>query len=119
MRKIYLRGKYGIGKYVLVDDEDYEELNKYKWRLRKGYATRDGKMVNYKKGKIISMHREIMKAPLEKDIDHKDRNKLNNCKSNLRFCDMTQNLGNQKIHRDNTSGFKGVYFNKNAKKWQA
>jgi hypothetical protein len=43
------------------------------------------------------------------EVDHRDRDSLNNRKSNLRECTRSQNLGNRKKHRDNMSGYKGVY----------
>lgn len=52
-------------------------------------------------------------------IDHIDRNKLNNQPSNLRECNITQNNRNVGIRADNTSGYKGVTWNKSAGKWHA
>jgi HNH endonuclease/AP2 domain len=55
---------------------------------------------------------------LPKYVDHIDGNKLNNNIENLRETTATQNAQNRKIHKNNTSGVKGVYFNK-YKKWVA
>jgi len=55
----------------------------------------------------------------DKDIDHCNGNPSDNCWSNLRLATVTQNNANSKIRRDNTSGFKGVSFQKKAKKWEA
>jgi hypothetical protein len=52
-------------------------------------------------------------------IDHKDLNRSNNQWSNLRCADQSKNMANQKICPRNTSGFKGVSWNKEKKKWQA
>ncbi len=38
MKQIPLGGKNGEGKFALVDDEDFDELNKYRWRIHDGYA---------------------------------------------------------------------------------
>lgn len=55
----------------------------------------------------------------EGEIDHINRNKSDNRISNLRECTRGQNLANQSIRTDNTSGTIGVYWSKQAKKWQA
>lgn len=67
----------------------------------------------------ISMHRFITNAPFDVEVDHRDRNGLNNRRLNLRFATASQNQHNQKIHQNNTSGFKGVYWYKQNKKWRA
>lgn len=53
------------------------------------------------------------------EVDHVDTNPLNNRRENLRLATPTQNNANQNRRRDNTSGFKGVSYSKNAKKWMA
>lgn len=99
------------GKIALIDDEDFEEINKYRWCYsNNGYAVRN------KNGKIILMHNIIMKDKL---IDHIDGNKLNNQKSNLRKCTNQQNQMNRKKSKNCTSRFKGVYFNKKSNKWMS
>lgn len=52
-----------------------------------------------------------------KYIDHKDLDKTNNRISNLREATQVQNSANQKIRKNNTSGYKGVFFDKRSKKW--
>lgn len=52
-------------------------------------------------------------------IDHINRDKHNNCKSNLRICSFSENTLNSKIRVDNTSGYKGVSFNKRYNKWES
>lgn len=53
----------------------------------------------------------------ENHIDHEDLNGLNNEWTNIRNATRSQNLGNQKIHSNNTSGFKGVCWDKKSGKW--
>jgi hypothetical protein len=53
------------------------------------------------------------------DVDHIDRNRMNNHVRNLRICSRRQNCGNQKIRSTNTSGFKGVSWHKQRQKWYA
>jgi hypothetical protein len=52
-------------------------------------------------------------------VDHIDRNPLNNCIENLRPCTPAQNAQNRKVSMRNTSGVKGLYWNKDKKKWMA
>lgn len=100
------------GYETIVDDEDFEYLNQFKWHSlvtpSNVYAS------NYTKG---LMHRHIMNPSPEVDIDHKDCNGLNNRKSNLRPATRMQNLRNSRI-KTKTSIFKGVCFDKDHKKWR-
>ena len=57
------------------------------------------------------MHRIIIKPPKEYEIDHADRNGLNNQRSNLRICNKSQNKINHRKYKNNTTGFIGVYKN--------
>lgn len=52
-------------------------------------------------------------------VDHADGNPSNNKIENLREASHMQNMWNSKTPNTNTSGFKGVYFNKKTKKWVA
>lgn len=70
------------------------------------------------------VHRLVAFAYLDKIIgknlvDHIDCNPLNNCITNLRFCNHIENMRNVKIPTTNTSSVKGVYYNKNRNKWIA
>ena len=87
-------------KFTLVDDEDYELVNKYNWYFGAGYARSMEK---------ILMHRLIMKAKKGQMIDHIDGNGLNNQRSNLRFCTHSQNMANKKGFKNTSSKYKGVY----------
>ena len=108
------------GKVALVDDEDFEYLNQWKWfpnNLKHGfYAVRMNPTLDNKKN-TISMHRFIMNVPLNMTVDHINRNTLDNRKINLRICTMAENLRNKNIYKNNTSKYKGVYYHKIVKKW--
>lgn len=58
------------------------------------------------------------KGYMPKFVDHKDHNKLNNNIGNLRKCTKSENAYNRTIQKNNTSGVKGVSWNKAAKKWR-
>lgn len=100
-------------KYALVDDEDYEYINQWKWYYHKGYAVRN------QNKKQISMHRVITNCFGDIDIDHINRNRADNRKSNLRICNDSLNQANTSKKTTNTSGYKGVSWNKQANKWTA
>jgi len=57
------------------------------------------------------MHREIIGAPHGQPVDHLDGNGLNNCRSNLRLANQSQNLANRCI-TPHSSRYKGVFFNR-------
>jgi hypothetical protein len=78
------------GKFALVDDEDFEWLNQYKWRLRNGYAGRDSSILLGPRRNIL-MHREVAGTPEGLFTDHANGNKLDNRRCNLRICNKSQN----------------------------
>ena len=100
--------KLSKGVLVTIDDEDYEKLNKYNWYFgARDRVMRSGGIINGKRIKIY-IHREIMNCLPKYVVDHIDGNPLNNQKSNLRICESAENSRNQKIRKDNKSGYKGV-----------
>lgn len=108
------------GKHALVDDEDFDELNKFNWCAHKAgekfYVVRNSSRKDDPRH-TIKMHSVIMQTPTGLVTDHKDGNGLNNQKSNLRNCTLSENQMNRGKGKNNTSGFKGV--SKHRKKFQA
>lgn len=107
---------------IVVDDEDYEELNKYVWYAHRGgnayYAARNNKGID-NRHRYLSMHRVIMGAKRGEQVDHINGNGLDNRRDNLRICTNRQNVQNSKRRKDNKSGYKGVTWNKCDCKWLA
>lgn len=98
---------------ILVDNDDFELVSNYCWYVStKGYA------YSRKNKKHISMHRLLMN-PVKLQVDHINRNKLDNRKCNLRLVTNQQNQYNTKVPMNNKSGVKGVYYNKECNKWCA
>jgi hypothetical protein len=111
------------GQFAKVDDEDYERVNKFRWcanwmngksfyaihSYRRDNGTHTG----------MSMHRLVMGAKNGQNVDHIHHDTLDNRKSELRICTQSQNLMNKGKSRNNTSGFKGVSWRKDCKKWIA
>ena len=104
-----------VGEAV-IDAADYDLVKKYKWNLdSSGYART---VINTSCGKKSKrMHHCIL--PNTSGIDHKNRNRLDNRKINLRECTYAQNVMNKSLHVNNTSGVPGVSWNKKSKKWLA
>ncbi|WP_432734726.1 HNH endonuclease [Ralstonia solanacearum] len=108
------------GRHVaLVDDDMYEELASYKWRVsHNGYAFRHPR-VDGTKQQMIYMHKVIMGDRPGYDIDHADGNKLNNVRDNLRFASRSQNNMNARPREGCSSQFKGVAWLRGCKRWWA
>jgi hypothetical protein len=105
------------GYVAIVDDEDYDMVMAAgPWCYDgQGYATKR------KPGTTLRMHRFIMGLiPGDgKYVDHRNGNKLDNRRCNLRLCTNSQNMANQGMRSDNTSGYKGVSFDPRYKKYIA
>lgn len=109
---------------ALVDDIHYEYLNQYTWHFttcrRGGYASRCLSGVTRK----IFMHQEILilenvDIPRGMEIDHKDRDKLNNQMSNLRVVTRSINALNRGARVDSQSGIQGVNWDHKSNKWRS
>lgn len=98
---------------AMVSDRDYAKISKLKWRLH-----RDGH-VNYavygERG--VGMHKLIL--PSCREIDHRDRDGLNNTRRNLRPCTRSYNNANAKKRSGTTSRYKGVFWHKGDRRWRA
>jgi len=93
------------GKCALVDDEDFEYLNQFKWHVNKSgeryYAARTLKK--------IKMHRIVMNTPIDMETDHINHNTLDNQKHNLRNVTKFENQRNRKCsNKNSTSKYLGV-----------
>jgi hypothetical protein len=103
------------GKFALVDAEDYEELNRYKWNAMpvggNWYARR-----SVGRGGVVLMHRQIMNAPDDMLVDHINGNGLDDRRVNLRLCTAQQNCSNSRP-RGGASPYLGV--SRQGDKWKA
>ena len=94
------------GKFAIVDAEDYESLDRYKWHANKGSRTYYAR--SRKNGKMIRMHRVITNAPKGLVVDHINHNGADNRKKNLRICTYAENSHNRRCGRRGSSKYKGV-----------
>lgn len=105
------------GSIAKVDTEDYERIASYHWHKDgAGYARTN----LWNKNMKPRMHRLVLEGVSTKlHIDHINGDRLDNRKSNLRICTCSQNVMNRGPQANNSSGFKGVIFDKSRNKWRA
>lgn len=107
--------------FALVDDEDFEWLNKHKWtafRQKKALYAKRNITISGKR-RYLAMHTAIMGKVEGKDVDHKNRITLDNQRHNLRHCTNIENQRNKGLPENNTSGYKGVSWNRRHRKWRS
>jgi hypothetical protein len=111
------------GKRAMVDDEDFEFLIQWKWGINScGYAVRHQHISGSGKNRkriIFLMHRVLNNTPDKYHTDHMNGNKLDNRKKNLRTLTVSENIFYSKHRKNNTSGHKGVYWDRTRKLWHA
>lgn len=128
---LYRRLRYGYpfrrikltrGKYAIVDPDDFERLNRYKWQCTNlGYARRTASRMCDKRRKrvAIQMHNVVCTTPQGMTVDHINRNRLDNRKANLRAVTLEQNNWNRKyVKKRAKTRYTGIYWNSQMKKWQ-
>ena len=110
------------GEHIaLVDAEDFDLVSTHKWHLGGGYARRSV----YEDGQIraVLMHRMIMGCTRGDgiEIDHINRDKLDNRRCNLRMCSHAQNTQNVGAYKGSTSIYRAVYLERrrNTTRWRA
>jgi hypothetical protein len=107
-----------VGGSTLLDFKDYEHFKRWKWfKHRTGYIQR-AKKINGR-WKTIRLHVEILKPQKGMQTDHINRDRSDNRRCNLREVTASQNAHNRKVRLDNKSGFTGVRFREDSKKWSA
>jgi len=130
---LYRRMRYGYAfrlipmaqpKYAKVDPGDYERLRKHEWLVRKGgksfYARRRVPTGKSGKEKLVYMHQMVIKVPEGMVADHINHDGMDNRSSNLRAATYSQNLYNRKKRSGaKQSKYKGIYWRKKVRKWQA
>ena len=110
--------KYGY-KYSYIDIDDVNKISNIFWHVCYMYENYFN-VVGWDKiqKKEISLHRYLLNAPQGKQVDHINRNPLDNRKNNLRIVTHSENQLNKSLLKTNNSGVKGIRIRKNGK-WQA
>jgi hypothetical protein len=107
------------GKIAIVDEEDYARVSEHPWYFTtRGYAASTSRGIDGLREELL-LHRLILSAEKGVVVDHINGNKLDNRRENLRLATQSTNLANSKISAANTSGYKGVSWNKRARKYEA
>ena len=114
------------GYYAIVDNEEYERLSQWKWRIQRNgnniYVVRtiylpDGKQ------RVRTLHREVLglhHPTPGKVVDHADGNTLDNRRGNLRLCTHSQNSINQPTRKGKKSSkYKGVFYKPDGRLFKA
>jgi hypothetical protein len=130
---IFRRLRYGYtfrripltkGRYAIVDIEDFERVNQFSWYIRRSnrsntyYAGRTVVVSRYRR-KIVSMHRFILDAPRDLQVDHINGDGFDNRRANLRLATGFENSRNKaKRAGTRTSRYKGVKRNGSGR-WHA
>jgi hypothetical protein len=105
-------------KQALVDDEDYECVAAHRWYYHsQGYAA-SGWKVNGKTIHVL-LHRFVLQASEQDYVDHRNGDRLDCQKSNLRTCTQSQNMQNLRAFRSGSSQFKGVSWYRRDGRWRA
>jgi len=116
--------KKEVVAHAMVDDDLFPHLSKMRWYdngwgyPHTNHQNDDGSSIH------VSLHSIVFKDKYGRhplpgyEIDHIDQNKLNAQRSNLRELTRSFNCANKPKQPRNTSGYKGVSWNKNEQKWE-
>lgn len=110
------------GKVALVDDKDFDRLNRAKWNE---YKNASG--IHYARRALGGppprhteyMHRVVLNAPAGMEVDHINGNGLDNRRANLRLCTHAENGKNKGKSRNSTSKYLGVSWRNDRQCWRA
>lgn len=111
----YMKCTVSSGRSFIFDTEDYDLIKNYRWSVDKyGYV-----LARDKNQCSIKLHRLILNPKPDEVIDHINGLPWDCRKENLRITTQNKNTYNQKIKKSNTSGYKGVCFDKRRNKYIA
>lgn len=109
--------RIGLSSF-LFDLDDLPVIESRSW-----YADKDGYLTSsyYYLGvlRIVRFHRIVAHPKPGQRVDHRNKNRADNRKQNLRCCSPAENNRNRGLYSTNTSGITGVAFDKKREKWVA
>lgn len=108
------------GNEIIIDREDLSLWAQYTWYVVQGHGqSKYLKRNTLNKNTTIEFHRELMNFPKDYEIDHINRNGLDNRKANLRIVDHKTNQNNLPKRKGASSKYFGVSWCKVRKSWTA
>lgn len=107
------------GLHVKLDPEDYERVKHWAWQLHQGgYAMRIAS-AGRSRSRMVLLHRFILDAPKDFEVDHINGDKLDNRRSNLRLATRSENMRNRPKSSRSSSPYKGVRLANGGPRWRA
>ena len=103
----------------MIDSEDAELVLPFRWNCSSGYAVRHAPTTKEGNRPQIRLYRLIIGAKPGEEVDHINRDRLDNRKKNLRICTRTENARNRSVDYNSKSGVRGVTLFKQSGKWRA
>lgn len=104
---------------AIIDTEDFNLVKNKKWNFHKAYFPNTVGYVETRcRDVFVRLQKFLLGAKKHEMVDHRDRNTLNNRRSNLRFCTKSQNMMNKRVGKNNKSGTKNVSWSKSNEKWR-
>lgn len=116
------------GKTILIDTVDLDKVRHITWRVHKDFRRNKDEEYVYggtwdretKKWTNLSMHRFILDiTDPEVQVDHRDFDTTNNCRSNIRKATQTENTRHRRTFSNNEEGIRGVRQDKRRGSYQA
>jgi hypothetical protein len=122
---IFIYGEYaGVitksGEEILCDTSDIPKIMHYTWKVTRRRAGATGYALARKGNNTsVYLHRVLLDAPKGLEVDHINRNGLDNRRSNIRLATTLQNHWTRGANRTNASGLKGVRLHRIKGLWAA
>jgi hypothetical protein len=119
MTKIYRTIGIKYIHHLLLDNEDFKKISKYKFNVAIGKSGHVYALIKIE-NKFELLHRYLLGITDPKIcVDHKNGNTLDNRRKNIRTCSQRENSRNSKVPCNSTTGFKGVSYKKTHGKYRA
>ena len=108
----------------IIDAADVGLVSRWNWNVMLcssgiRYARRNRRVGDGPGCSVLLMHRVITCVPDNLVVDHVNSDGLDNRRRNLRVATQADNMKNTRLRKGNTSGFKGVFWDKFTGRWMA